>query len=48
VRDQSVATALDAVLIAAKTGRRGDGKVFVMPVESACRIRTGETNTQAV
>jgi nitrogen regulatory protein P-II 1 len=33
---------------AAKTGRIGDGKIFVMPVEAAYRIRTGETGESVV
>lgn len=37
-----------AITGAAKTGNIGDGKVFVVPVESALRIRTGETNDDAI
>jgi len=37
-----------AISGAAKTGNIGDGKVFVVPVESALRIRTGETNDDAI
>ncbi|MDO8422212.1 MAG: P-II family nitrogen regulator [Parvibaculum sp.] len=37
-----------AITGAAKTGNIGDGKVFVVPVESALRIRTGETNADAI
>jgi nitrogen regulatory protein P-II 2 len=33
---------------AAKTGQIGDGKIFVMPIENAVRIRTGETDTNAL
>ena len=39
---------MDAIAKAAKTGKIGDGKIFVSPVESAVRIRTGETGEQAV
>lgn len=48
LRDKVVGPALDAVLVAAKTGKAGDGKVFIVPVESALRIRTGERNSSAV
>ncbi|MGB3809576.1 MAG: P-II family nitrogen regulator [Parvibaculum sp.] len=37
-----------AISGAAKTGNIGDGKVFVVPVEQALRIRTGETNDEAI
>tara|TARA_R110002110_G_scaffold72503_1_gene192863 strand:+ start:3860 stop:4198 length:339 start_codon:yes stop_codon:yes gene_type:complete len=37
-----------AITGAAKTGNIGDGKIFVVPVESALRIRTGETNADAI
>ena len=40
--------ALDAILKAARTGKIGDGKIFVLPVEEAVRIRTGETADAAV
>ena len=46
--DNLVATALDAIVKAAKTGKIGDGKVFVSPIENAVRIRTEETGEQAV
>ncbi|WP_343232929.1 P-II family nitrogen regulator [Natrinema salinisoli] len=39
---------VDAIADAAKTGEAGDGKIFVMPVESAYRIRTGASGTDAV
>jgi nitrogen regulatory protein PII len=39
---------VDAIAKAAKTGKIGDGKIFVYAVESAMRIRTGETGEQAV
>lgn len=39
---------MDAISGAAKTGNIGDGKVFVVPVEQALRIRTGETNDDAI
>jgi nitrogen regulatory protein P-II 2 len=40
--------AVDAIAVAAKTGKIGDGKIFVMPVEQAVRIRTGETDESAL
>ena len=40
--------AVEAVVKAAKTGKIGDGKVFVSPVENVVRIRTGETGEEAV
>ena len=46
--DSQVAAAMDAVVKAAKTGKIGDGKVFVSSIENAIRIRTEETGEQAV
>ena len=46
--DGQVAAAVDAVVKAAKTGKIGDGKVFVSSIENAIRIRTEETGEQAV
>jgi nitrogen regulatory protein P-II 1 len=43
-----VASAVDAIVKGARTGKIGDGKVFVSPVENAIRIRTEETGEQAV
>ena len=40
--------AVDAIVKAAKTGKIGDGKVFVSPIENAIRIRTEETGEKAV
>ncbi|MCX7869925.1 MAG: P-II family nitrogen regulator [Terrimicrobiaceae bacterium] len=48
VSDSLVQPAVDAIVKAAKTGKIGDGKVFVCPVENAVRIRTEETGDQAV
>ncbi len=39
---------IDAVTTAAKTGQIGDGKIFIIPLEAAVRIRTGETNAAAL
>jgi len=46
--DGMVAAAVEAVVKAAKTGKIGDGKVFVSPIENAVRIRTEETGEAAV
>ena len=43
-----VASAVEAIVKAAKTGKIGDGKVFVSQIENAVRIRTEETGEQAV
>ena len=48
VPSDRVEKVIDAVLGAAKTGQIGDGKVFVTPIERAIRIRTGETDTDAL
>ena len=46
--DNVVSQAVDAIVKAAKTGKIGDGKVFVSAIENAVRIRTEETGEQAV
>ena len=46
--DDQVDAAVEAIVSAAKTGKIGDGKIFVLPVEQAIRIRTGETGLDAV
>lgn len=46
--DAVLESALAAIVKAAKTGKIGDGKVFVSPVEEAIRIRTDETGEKAV
>ena len=48
VDDANVAAAVEAVKAAAATGKIGDGKIFVIPVEQAVRIRTGETGAAAL
>ena len=48
VADDVVEHALEAIVKAARTGKIGDGKIFVTPVEQVIRIRTGETGTDAV
>ena len=46
--DSQIASAVEAIVKAAKTGKIGDGKVFVSPIENAIRIRTEETGEHAV
>jgi nitrogen regulatory protein P-II 1 len=46
--DGMVEQAVEAIIKAAHTGKIGDGKIFVMPVEQVVRIRTGETNEAAI
>ena len=44
----STDAAIEAIIKAARTGKIGDGKIFVMPVEQVVRIRTGETDEAAI
>ena len=48
VSDAEADNAIEAILNAARTGQVGDGKIFVLPVEQAIRIRTGETDEEAI
>ena len=48
VKDEDVERCIEAVIKAAKTGKIGDGKIFVTSVEQVVRIRTGETDAAAV
>lgn len=48
VADDQAQRAVEAILRAAKTGKIGDGKIFVAEVEEAVRIRTGERGTEAL
>ena len=48
VSDDFVDTTIDALCASAQTGEVGDGKIFVLPLERAIRIRTGETDHGAV
>jgi nitrogen regulatory protein P-II 2 len=43
-----VSKVIDAITVAAKTGQIGDGKIFVTPIETAVRIRTGERDGDAL
>ncbi|MFZ5758040.1 MAG: P-II family nitrogen regulator [Thermodesulfobacteriota bacterium] len=47
-QSERVAEVTDTIIKTAKTGKIGDGKIFVMPVESVCRIRTGEKDNDAI
>ena len=48
VLDEDLGRAVQAIMLKARTGDRGDGKIFVMPVEDAIRIRTGDEGDSAV
>jgi len=48
VSDEIVHDVLDAIEKSAKTGRIGDGKIFIVPVDEAVRIRTGERGKEAI
>jgi nitrogen regulatory protein P-II 1 len=48
IGDDLVEQAVEAIIKAAHTGKIGDGKIFVMPVEQVVRIRTGETDEAAI
>jgi nitrogen regulatory protein P-II 2 len=48
VSDELVETAIEAIEISARTGKIGDGKIFVSPIEHVVRIRTGETGASAL
>jgi nitrogen regulatory protein P-II 1 len=48
VDDDMLERAVEAIQQAAHTGRIGDGKIFIMPVEEAIRVRTGETGNEAI
>ncbi|MEZ5616028.1 MAG: P-II family nitrogen regulator [Rhodocyclaceae bacterium] len=48
IADGAVEQAIEAIIKAARTGKIGDGKIFVTPVEQIVRIRTGETDESAI
>jgi len=48
VGDADAAKVISAITTTAKTGKIGDGKIFVLPIESVVRIRTGETGEDAI
>ncbi len=48
VLDEDVSVVLDAIVRNARTGETGDGKIFVLPVETVVRVRTGDRNESAI
>jgi nitrogen regulatory protein P-II 1 len=48
VLDEDVPVAIDAIVSNARTGETGDGKIFVLPVETVVRVRTGDRNENAI
>jgi nitrogen regulatory protein P-II 1 len=48
VLDEDVRVAIDAIVRNARTGETGDGKIFVLPVESVVRVRTGDRDENAI
>jgi nitrogen regulatory protein P-II 1 len=48
VRDEQAAEVVETIEKAAKTGRIGDGKIFVLPIDEIIRIRTGERGSDAI
>lgn len=48
VNTEQVEQVIETILQASRTGKIGDGKIFVLPVEKVIRVRTGETGTEAV
>jgi nitrogen regulatory protein P-II 1 len=48
VKDEQVSQVVETISKAAKTGRIGDGKIFVLPVDEVVRIRTGERGSDAI
>src|SRR5204862_7145474 len=48
VEDDKAAAVTEAIITAARTGRIGDGKIFILPIEDAVRIRTGERGADAI
>ena len=48
VDDKDVETAIEAIIKVARTGRNGDGKIFIYPVEDVVRVSTGERGKEAI
>ena len=48
VPDEKLETAIEAITAVAKTGKNGDGKIFIYPVEEVVRVSTGERGREAV
>ena len=48
VKSEMVDTVVGAIISSVKTGKIGDGKIFILSLDSICRIRTGETDKEAI
>ena len=48
VMDEDVSAVVNAIVKGARTGEIGDGKIFIIPIEDAVRVRTGDTGSNAV
>ncbi len=48
VLDEDVGKTLNAIVRKARTGERGDGKIFILPIENAVRVRTGDEGENAI
>lgn len=48
IEEERVDAVIEAIITAVRTGKIGDGKIFVLPVENIIRIRTGETDKEAI
>ncbi len=48
VLDEDVTPVIDAIVMNARTGDTGDGKIFILPVETVVRVRTGDRNEAAI
>jgi len=48
IEDDQVEEVVEAIIAANKTGKPGDGKIFVLPISDAVRVRTGETGVKSI
>ncbi len=48
IADDMTEQVIETIITAAKTGKVGDGKIFIIPIEKAVRLRTGETDENAI
>jgi len=48
IDESRVEEVIEAIIASVKTGKVGDGKIFVLPIDSICRIRTGERDGEAI
>ena len=48
VLDEDLGKAIDAIMTSARTGEKGDGKIFVVPIDNAIRVRTGDQGENAI